>query len=32
MLDQEDEFVIMKAEMAQVKNILKEKFGFEVRV
>ncbi|MDO8511654.1 MAG: hypothetical protein Q7S57_00100 [bacterium] len=32
MLDQEDEFVIMKAEVAQIKNILKEKLGIEVRV
>lgn len=32
MLDQEDEFVIIKAEVAQIKNILKEKLGIEVRV
>lgn len=31
-MDQEDEITIMKAELMQVKSILKEKFGFEVRV
>jgi len=31
-MDQEDELTIIKAELKQVKSILKEKFGFEVRV